>query len=73
MFALPKPLAAGGGDVVVLAAGVDGSLDFSFAALWRKQRGDFGVTCVIYLFFSLQPGTITCKETTSHNSTLIQL
>lgn len=41
---LPQPLAAGGGDVVMLAAGVDGCLDFSLAALWGRKRGDFGVT-----------------------------
>lgn len=41
---LPQPLAEGGGDVVMLAAGVDGCLDFSLAALWGRQRGGFGVT-----------------------------
>lgn len=35
---LPEPLAAGGGDVVVLAASVDGCLDFSLAALWGEDR-----------------------------------
>lgn len=40
---LPQPLAAGGGDVVVYAASVDGCLDFSFTALWGRQKGDFGV------------------------------
>lgn len=34
----PQPLTAGAGDVVVLAAGVDGRLDFSLAALWGKTE-----------------------------------
>lgn len=38
---LPEPPAAGGGDVVVSAAGVDGCLDFSLAALWRNREEGF--------------------------------
>lgn len=38
---LPQPLAAGGGDVVVAAAGVDRRLDFSLTALRDRQRGSF--------------------------------
>lgn len=43
---LPEPPAAGGGDVVVSAAGVDGCLDFSLAALWRNREE-------VFFFFSL--------------------
>lgn len=35
---LPEPAAAGGGDVVVSAAGVDGRLDVSLTALWSKEE-----------------------------------
>lgn len=55
--------------MVMLAAGVDGCLDFSLAALWGR-RGGFGV---IQCDFPLQSGTTTHEETTSHNSTLKQL
>lgn len=47
---LPQPLAAGGGDVVMLAAGVDGCLDFSLAALWGRKRGRFWCHSVIFHF-----------------------
>lgn len=66
---LPQPLAAGGGDVVMLAAGVDGRLDFSLAALWGRQRGILVSQCD----FPLKSGNATCEETTSHQSTLTQL
>lgn len=34
---LPEPAAAGGGDVVVSTASVNGRLDFSLTALWGEQ------------------------------------
>lgn len=40
----PQPLTAGGGDVVVPTAGVDGRLDLRLAALWGGRQG--GVTSV---------------------------
>lgn len=66
---LPQPLAAGSGDVVVLAAGVDGCLDFGLAALRERQRGILVSQCD----FPLQSGITTHKDTSSHNSTLTQL
>lgn len=45
---LPQPLTAGGGDVVVLAASVDGCLDFSLAALWGDKGVIFGVTVLFF-------------------------
>lgn len=66
---LPEPLAAGAGDVVVSAASVDGSLDFSLTALWGRQKGILMSQCD----FPLQSGTNACKETISHKHTLPQL
>lgn len=63
---LPQPLTAGGGDVVMLAAGADGCLDFSLAALKGKTEGGFWCHSVIF-HFSLAP-QLTWKEpvTTAH-------
>lgn len=65
---LPQPLAAGGGDVVVYAASVDGCLDFSLAALFGGQRGDFGVNIGDFPFHS---STAAHKETICHGSTCL--
>lgn len=57
---LPEPPAAGGGDVVVSAAGVDGCLDFRLAALWRnREEGFFFPLLVSQCDFPLGSGNAT--------------
>lgn len=53
----------------MLAAGVDGCLDFSLAALWGGQREDFGVT----VGFSTSVWQHHTHEANSHNSTVAKL
>lgn len=50
---LPEPAAAGGGDVVVSAAGVDGRLDFSLTALWSKEEFSENIHCLFVFFAEL--------------------
>lgn len=60
-FFLPQSLAAGGGNVVVLTAGVNGRLDFGLTALQGKTDG------------AQRDFSLSFTATSSHNGTLTKL